>query len=109
MKNRASSHLLALLVIAGFQIAGYVAVYKAALLRGYEPPLVGAVRDLLMYVPLVVLLFWLSRRMKYAGVVSSRCNPSLLSGSWFNIAFTASRVQLADKAEARAEKMRFSG
>ena len=108
MKNRASSHLLAILVIAGFQIAGYVAVYKAALLRGYEPPLVGAVRDLLMYVPLVVLLFWLSRRMKYAG-------------SWilFTVAILLFSVGLLvqyrlysdpeynsrSKAEARAEKM----
>ena len=108
MKNRASSHLLAILIIAGFQVAGYVAVYKAALLRGYEPPLVGAVRDLLMYVPLVVLLFWLSRRMKYAG-------------SWilFTVAILLFSVGLLvqyrlysdpeynsrSKAEARAEKM----
>jgi cell division protein FtsW (lipid II flippase) len=67
MKNRASSHLFVLLLIAGFEIAGYVGVYRAALLRGYETSIIGAVRDLIMYVPLVILLLWLSRVMKFAG------------------------------------------
>lgn len=67
MKNRASSHLLFLLGVIGLEIAGYVAVRQAALIRGYDPPLIGAVRDLLMYVPLIALLFWLSRRMRFAG------------------------------------------
>ncbi len=67
MKNRASSHLFVLLLIAGFEIAGYYGIYRAALLRGYETSIIGAVRDLMMYVPLVVLLLWLSRVMKFAG------------------------------------------
>ncbi|MDQ3667236.1 MAG: FtsW/RodA/SpoVE family cell cycle protein [Acidobacteriota bacterium] len=67
MKNRASSHLFVLLLIAGFEIAGYYGIYRAALLRGYETSIIGAVRDLLMYIPLVVLLLWLSRVMKFAG------------------------------------------
>ncbi|MBA3568522.1 MAG: FtsW/RodA/SpoVE family cell cycle protein [Pyrinomonadaceae bacterium] len=67
MKNRASSHLLVLLLIAGFEIAGYFGIYRAALLRGYETSIIGAVRDLMMYLPLVVLLLWLSRVMKFAG------------------------------------------
>ncbi len=67
MKNRASSHLFVLLLIVGFEIAGYLGIYRAALLRGYETSIIGAVRDLMMYVPLVVLLLWLSRVMKFAG------------------------------------------
>ncbi len=67
MKNRASSHLFVLLLIVGFEIAGYFGIYRAALLRGYETSIIGAVRDLMMYVPLVVLLLWLSRVMKFAG------------------------------------------
>ena len=67
MKNRASSHLFVLLLIVGFEIAGYVAIYRAALLRGYETSIIGAVRDLMMYVPLIVLILWLSRVMKFAG------------------------------------------
>ena len=55
MKNRASSHLIALLLIIGFEIVGYFAVHRAGLIRGYEPSWVSAVRDLLMYVPVVFL------------------------------------------------------
>ena len=56
MKNRASSHLLVLLLIVGFEIAGYVAIHRAALLRGYETSIIGAVRDLLMFVPLLAMV-----------------------------------------------------
>ena len=67
MKNRASSHLLVILLIVGFEIAGYVAVYRSSLLRGYETSVIGAVRDLLMFFPLIVAVLWLSRGMKYSG------------------------------------------
>ena len=46
MKNRASSHLLIIFIIVGLEITGYVAIYRAALLRGYETSTIGAVRDL---------------------------------------------------------------
>jgi cell division protein FtsW (lipid II flippase) len=67
MKNRASSHLLILLLIIGFEVVGYYAVHRAALIRGYETSWVSATRDLLMYVPIVILVFWLTRMMKFAG------------------------------------------
>jgi len=67
MKNRASSHLLILLLLLLFEVAGYWAVHRAALLRGYETSMIGAVRDLLMFVPLFVLMVWLSRAMRYRG------------------------------------------
>lgn len=67
MKNRASSHLFVLLLIIGFEITGYYAIYRSALLRGYETSVIGAARDLLMYFPIVVLLLWLSRVKKFAG------------------------------------------
>ena len=67
MKNRASSHLLLLLLIVGFEIAGYFAIHRAGLLRGYETSIIGAVRDLMMFVPLMALVLWLSRSMKFAG------------------------------------------
>ena len=44
-----------------------MAVHRAGLLRGYETSVVGAVRDLLMFFPLMVLALWLSRNMRYAG------------------------------------------
>ncbi|MBA3514251.1 MAG: FtsW/RodA/SpoVE family cell cycle protein [Pyrinomonadaceae bacterium] len=67
MKNRASSHLFVLLLIVGFEIVGYYGIYRASLLRGYETSVIGAVRDLMMYFPLVLLLLWLSRVMQFAG------------------------------------------
>ncbi len=67
MKNRASSHLLVLLLIIGFEVVGYYAVHRAALIRGYETSWISAIRDLLMYVPVVILVFWLTRMMKFAG------------------------------------------
>ena len=67
MKNRASSHLLILLIILGVEIAGYAAIHRAGLLRGYETSVIGAVRDLLLFVPLIFLVMWLSRVMRYSG------------------------------------------
>src|SRR5260370_35126403 len=67
MKNRASSHLLLLLLIVGFEIAGSFGIHRAGLLRGYETSIIGAVRDLMMFVPLIALVLWLSRSMKFAG------------------------------------------
>ena len=67
MKNRASSHLFLIFIILGLEITGYLAIHRAALLRGYETSTIGAVRDLLMFVPLVALVLWLSRSMRFAG------------------------------------------
>ncbi len=56
-----------LLLIVGLEIAGYVAIHRSALLRGYETSVIGAVRDLLMFFPLFVIVIWLSRVMKFKG------------------------------------------
>src|SRR6476619_388465 len=67
MKNRASSHLLIILLILGLEIAGYFAVHRAGLLRGYETSLIGAVRDLAMFIPLMMVALWLSRTKRFSG------------------------------------------
>ena len=67
MKNRASSHLLLILVILGLEIIGYIAVHRSGLLRGYETSVIGAIRDLVMFIPLMGLAIWLSRNKKFAG------------------------------------------
>jgi cell division protein FtsW (lipid II flippase) len=67
MKNRASSHLFVIFLIIAFEVVGYVAVYRAALLRGYEPSVLQAARDLLLYLPVLALLFWLSRTQRFKG------------------------------------------
>ena len=67
MKNRASTHLLLILLLLVFEVAGYWGIHRAALLRGYETSIIGAIRDLLMFVPLCILLIWLSRSTRYGG------------------------------------------
>src|SRR5215470_2789105 len=67
MKNRASSHLFIIVLILGLEITGYLAVHRAGLLRGYETSIIGAVRDLMMFVPLMMLVIWLSRGKRFAG------------------------------------------
>jgi cell division protein FtsW (lipid II flippase) len=67
MKNRASSHLLIILIILGLEITGYFAVHRSGMLRGYETSIIGAVRDLMMFVPLIFITLWLSRSKRFAG------------------------------------------
>ena len=54
-------------MILGLEIMGYIAVHRAGLLRGYETSIIGAVRDLLMFIPLMILALWLSRAKRFAG------------------------------------------
>lgn len=49
------------------EIVGYLAVYRAGLLRGYETSVISAVRDLFTFLPLLALVIWLSRVKKFAG------------------------------------------
>ena len=67
MKNRASSHLFIIFLIVILEVAGYWAIHRAALLRGYETSVIGAVRDLFMFIPIVTLLIGFSRVLRYRG------------------------------------------
>jgi len=67
MKNRASSHLFIILLVLILEIFGYWGIHRGGLLRGYETSIVGAVRDLFMFLPLVILVIWLSRVMRFSG------------------------------------------
>ena len=60
-------HLLIILLLLILEVLGYWGVHRAALLRGYETSVIGAVRDLFMFVPLFILVIWLSRVMRYSG------------------------------------------
>ncbi len=107
MKNRASSHLLAILVIVGVEITGYLAVTRAALLRGYQPPLASAVRDILLYVPVIALLFWLSRARRYMGNWTLFTVAILLFSVGLLVQYrlySDPEYNSRNKAEARAEK-----
>ena len=108
MKNRASSHLLILLLIVVFEIAGYWAIHRAALLRGYETSIIGAVRDLMMFFPLFVLLIWLSRTMRFAGNWILFTSAIILFAFGMMIQYrlySDPEYNARNKAAAREEKM----
>ncbi|HEY5073520.1 MAG TPA: hypothetical protein VII34_02410, partial [Pyrinomonadaceae bacterium] len=67
MRNRLSSHLFVLLALIAIEVAGYFAIHRAGLIRGYETSWIGAGRDLLIYLPILVMAFWLTRAKKFKG------------------------------------------
>src|SRR5688500_18721458 len=108
MKNRASSHLFVLLLIVGFVIAGYWAIHRAALLRGYETSIIRAVLDLLMCIPLFVLITWLSRVLRFAGNLILFTSAILLFAFGMMIQYrlySDPEYNARNKAAAREEKM----
>jgi cell division protein FtsW (lipid II flippase) len=107
MKNRASSHLLALFLIIGFEVVGYYAVHRAALIRGYETSWVSGIRDLLMYVPVVIIVFWMTRVMKFAGNWTLYTTAILLFSIGMLVQYrlySDPEYNARNKAAARAEK-----
>ena len=108
MKNRASSHLLLLLLILGLEVTGYLAIHRAGLLRGYETSVIGAVRDLMMFVPLLFLVIWLSRTKRFAGNWVLFTTAVLLFAFGMMIQYrlySDPEYNARNKAAAREEKM----
>jgi cell division protein FtsW (lipid II flippase) len=67
MRNRFSSHILLLLALAATEVVGYYAIHRAASLRGYNTSVIGAARDLMMYLPIIVMALWVSAFRKFRG------------------------------------------
>lgn len=67
MRNRLSSHIFVLLALIAVEVVGYFAIYRSGLIRGYETSWIGAARDLLLFFPLIVAAFWLSRTWRFKG------------------------------------------
>src|SRR5436190_22663790 len=67
MRNRFSSHLLLLLALGATEIVGYYAIHRASMIRGYSTSVIGAARDLLMYLPIIVMALWVSAFRKFKG------------------------------------------
>lgn len=67
MRNRLSSHLLMLFVLVGIEVVGYYAIYRAAAIRGYETSVIGGARDLLLFLPIIVMALWVSAFKKFKG------------------------------------------
>src|SRR5216684_2082065 len=67
MRNRLSSHLLLLFALVALEAGGYFAIHRAALIRGYDASWIGAMRDLAMYFPIIVVAFWISAVKRFKG------------------------------------------
>jgi cell division protein FtsW (lipid II flippase) len=94
--------------MVGLEVAGYLAIHRAGLLRGYETSVIGGVRDLLMYVPLIFLALWLSRSMKFAGNWILFTTAILLFSFGMLIQYrlySDPEYNARNKSAARAEKM----
>lgn len=107
MKNRASSHLLILVLVVIAEIVGYYATSVAAAIRGYEPSLVSATRDILLFIPIIGLLFWLSRVKRFAGNWTLYTAAILLFSIGLLVQyrlFSDPEYGANNRAQARAEK-----
>lgn len=62
-----SFHLLAIVTVFLLALAGYVAVVWSGSIKGYDPSKLVAARELLFFLPLVALFFWLTRKQKFRG------------------------------------------
>src|SRR4030095_9442873 len=108
MKNRASSHLLIIFIIIGLEIVGYLGVHRAAALRGYETSVIGGVRDLLMFVALIILVLWLSRNKHFIGNWVLLTTAMLLFSFGMLVQYrlySDPEYNARNKAAAREEKM----
>jgi cell division protein FtsW (lipid II flippase) len=67
MKLKPSHHLLILLALVGLNIVGYAAVIWAGTLRGFLPNPWIAIRDVLLFIPILIIFLWLVRWQRYQG------------------------------------------
>ncbi len=107
MKNRASSHLLLLFALVVFEAIAYFALGRSALIRGYETSWVGGLRDLFLYLPIIGLVFWLSRTMSFKGNWTLYTTAILLFSIGMLIQYrlySDPEYNARNKAAARAEK-----
>src|SRR6267142_129014 len=107
MRNRLSSHFFALLALIAIEVIGYYAIHKGALIRGYETSWTGAGRDLLIYLPLIIVAFWLTRAKKFKGNWTLYTTAILLFSIGLLVQYrlySDPEYNARNKAEARAKK-----
>ena len=108
MKNRPSTHLLILLVIVAFTALGHYAIHYSGLIRGYETSWLTAGRNLLLFVPLMAIVVYLSRE-HFAGNWTLFTTAVLLFSlglvGQYRLFSDPEYVSVGDKAEAREQKI----
>jgi len=110
MKNRASTHILILLLIVALTAISHYAIHYGALIRGYETSWLTAGRNLFLLSVLAVLPIFLSRFARFQGNWTLYTSAVLL----FSIGLTVQYrlfsdpeyTSRKDKAEARQAKIK---
>ena len=110
MKNRASTHILILLLIVALTAVAHYSIHYGALIRGYETSFLTAGRNLFLLSLLAVLPIFLSVFAKYKGNWTLYTTAVLL----FSIGLTVQYrlfsdpeyTSRKDKAEARQQKIK---
>lgn len=67
MRLKPSVHLIIVIILAALNVLGYTAVIWSGTLRGYMPSPLIAARDLLFFVPILILIVWLVRKQRFKG------------------------------------------
>ncbi|HEX8186503.1 MAG TPA: hypothetical protein VF747_17180, partial [Blastocatellia bacterium] len=62
-----SLNLILLILIFGLALLGYVAIIWSGQLHGYSPSRIVAARDLALFLPVLAVFFWLTRRQRHRG------------------------------------------
>ncbi|HUK89196.1 MAG TPA: hypothetical protein VLZ81_02265, partial [Blastocatellia bacterium] len=62
-----SFNLLIMAASCGLSLIGYIATIWSGHLHGYEPSRMVAARDLALFIPLIGIFFWLTRRERHRG------------------------------------------
>ncbi|HEY0426943.1 MAG TPA: FtsW/RodA/SpoVE family cell cycle protein [Pyrinomonadaceae bacterium] len=110
MKNRASSHIVILLLIVFLTAISHYAIHYGALIRGYETSTMTGFRNIALLFLLAILPIFLARFGKFQGNWALYTSAVLL----FSIGLTVQYrlfsdqeyVSKKDKAEARQEKIK---
>jgi cell division protein FtsW (lipid II flippase) len=110
MKNRASTHVLILLLVTALTAIAHYSIHYGALIRGYETSYLTAGRNILLLFLLAILPIFLSRFGKFQGNYTLYTSAILL----FSIGLTVQYrlfsdpeyTSRKDKAEARQQKIK---
>ena len=110
MKNRASTHVLILLLVTALTAIAHYSIHYGALIRGYETSYLTAGRNILLLLILAILPIFLSRFARFQGNYTLYTSAILL----FSIGLTVQYrlfsdpeyTSRKDKAEARQEKIK---
>lgn len=109
MKNRTSSHVFILLLIAILTAAAHYSIYYGALIRGYETSTIAATRNVLLILFLALLPIPLKKFLKFDGNWTLYTTAILLFSIGLVVQYRLfsdpEYTSRRDKAEARAAKI----